>query len=287
MQPPLVTVAISFFNNQDTLGEAIASVINQTFPDWELILIDGGSADGSVEVARQYADSRIRLIATEGYLSFVESLNQSISLASGKYYARMDADDVMHPEKLEMQVRFLDEHPNVDVVDTAMYVMNQQGELTGQRSDAPPDQWSIGAVLSGHALNHATVMGRIEWFRLHPYDPLYVRAEDAELWCRTVESSVFGRIMAPLYFVREGKVNVANYRKSQETSRRIFRQYGPRTLTPGKIRLLVLKTYLKAGLYTVLGWFEMQDMLTRARSQKLKPETLGEARRMLASAIKH
>ena len=285
MQRPLVTVAISFFNNQDTLGDAITSVMNQSFPNWELILIDGGSADRSLEVARQYADDRIRIVAEGRYMSFVESLNQSVSLAAGKYYARMDADDVMHPERLEQQVRFLNENPNVDAVDTAMYVMNQEGKLTGERRVPAPAEWTLRSILSGHVLNHATVMGRVEWFRSHPYDPLYVRAEDMELWCRTVGRSVFARIMRPLYYVREGKVNVANYRKSQETSRRIFKQYGPQSLTPGEIRVLVLKTYLKAWLYTVLGWVGMQDMLTRARSRKLEPGVLGDAQRMLIAGL--
>lgn len=286
MQKPLVTIGISFFNNQDTLDDAITSVINQSFSDWELILIDGGSVDQSLAVAQQYLDDRIVLISEGHYKGFVESLNQSVSLASGKYYARMDADDVMHPERLEQQVHFLDIHPEVDVVDTAMYAMNQAGELTGERSIPPPAKWTLSSILAGQALNHATVMGRIEWFRSHPYDPLYVRAEDMELWCRTVGCSVFARIMHPLYYVREGQVNVVNYCKSQKTSRRIFRQYGPKALPSRKIHMLVLKSYLKAFIYTVMGWVGMQGMLTNTRNTKLGPEVIAEARQMFRVGIK-
>lgn len=286
MQKTLVTIGISFFNNQDTLGDAIASVINQSFSDWELILIDGGSADQSLAVAQQFHDDRIIIISEGHYKGFVECLNQSVSLAAGKYYARMDADDVMHPARLEQQVRFLDSHPEVDLVDTTMYAMNQVGELTGERSITPPANWTLRSVLSGQVLNHATVMGRIEWFRLHPYDPLYVRAEDMELWCRTVGCSVFARIMHPLYYVREGRINVANYRKSQKTSRRIFRQYGCKALHSREIHALVLKSYLKASIYTVMGWVGMQGMLTNARNRKLAPEILEEAQRMFCVGIK-
>jgi len=286
VRQPLVTVAISFFNNEGVLGDAIVSVLNQGFPDWELILIDGGSSDRSLDVARKFTDERIKIVAEGPYKSFVECLNQSTSLASGKYYARMDSDDVMHPERLEVQARFLEEHPDVHVVDTGMYSMTQEGKLTGERSPAAPAEWTLGAILAGRALNHATAMGRIEWFRSHPYDPSYLRAEDLELWCRTAGRSVFARVARPLYYVREGKVSIPNYRKSQATSRRIFRQYGPQSLTPAEIRLLVMKSHLKSWLYTVMGWLGMQDLLTQARNRELEPSVLVEARRMLLAGLK-
>lgn len=286
VRQPLVTVAISFFNNERMLGNAIVSVLNQSLPDWELILIDGGSTDRSLDVAREFTDERIKIVADGRYKSFVDALNQSISLASGKYYARMDSDDVMHPERLEIQARFLDEHPGVDVVDTGMYSMNQEGGLTGERTLAAPAEWTLRAILAGRALNHATAMGRVEWFRSHPYDPSFLRAEDLELWCRTAGRSVFARIPRPLYYVREGKVSIPNYRKSQATSRRIFRQYGPQSLAPGEIRLLVLKSHLKSWIYTVMGWLGMQDLLTQARNRSLEPGMLVEARRMLIAGLK-
>lgn len=286
VQQPLVSVAISIFNNEAVLGDAIASILNQSFADWELILIDGGSSDRSPDVAREFADERIKIVAEGRYKSFVECLNQSVSLASGKYYARMDSDDVMHPERLEVQARFLEEHPDVHVVDTGMYSMNQEGELTGERTLAAPSEWTLKAILAGRALNHATAMGRIEWFRAHPYDPSFVRAEDLELWCRTAGRSVFARIARPLYYVREGKVSIPNYRKSQATSRRIFRQYGPQSLTPAEIRLLVVKAHLKGWVYTVMGWLGMQDFLTQARNRKLEPAVLVEARRALVAVLK-
>jgi len=286
MQKTLVTIGISFFNNQDTLGDAITSVINQTFSDWELILIDGGSVDQSLEVARQYSDDRIILISEGCYKGFVECLNQSISLASGKYYARMDADDVMHPERLKQQVEFLDNHPDVDVVDTTMYAMNQMGELTGERRIRPPANWNLRSILFGQVLNHATVMGRIDWFRSYPYDPLYVRAEDMELWCRTVGRSVFARIMRPLYYVREGRINVVNYRKSQKTSRQIFKKYGPGILSSREIHTLVLRSYLKAYLYTIMGWIGMQGVLTKTRNRKLNPEVIEEVQQVFLKGIK-
>jgi|CXWL01.1.fsa_nt_gi glycosyltransferase involved in cell wall biosynthesis len=284
--PPLVSVAISFFNNEDVLAQAIASILNQSFSGWELILIDGGSSDRSLEIARGFVDRRIRVVADGRYKSFVESLNESVALAAGRLYARMDSDDAMHPRRLERQVSFLESHPEVHAVDTAMYSMTQEGRLTGVRARPAPKDWTLASVLSGNALNHATVMGRVEWFRANPYDPSYLRAEDLELWCRTVERSVFARIQEPLYFVREGKVNVRNYRLSQRTSRRILRRYGPRCFPRGKLERLIARTYLKSAAYAVLGAAGMQDLLSQARNRGVAPDIEAEAQRALEAAIR-
>lgn len=288
MTKPIVSVAIPFFNNQDTLRDAIVSVLNQRFSNWELILIDDGSVDKSFEIAKQYKerDRRITLVSDGQNKGLVARLNQSVSLASGKYYARMDADDIMHVERLMEQVRFLDYHPKVDVVDTPMYVMNQAGELTGIRN-TPIAKTSLCKILSGQTLNHATVMGHIEWFKAHPYDPVYVRAEDVELWCRTVGKSVFARLEKSLYFVREGQIKVKNYVKSQSTLRLIYQSYGPLVLSWSQIQTLVLKSYAKSCLYRLMGIFGMQESLTKLRNKKVEPSLLAEAKQDLIMALRN
>lgn len=287
MSKPLVSVAIPFFNNQETLAEAIASVLNQGYSNWELLLLDDGSTDQSLEVAKAFKDERICLISDGQNKGLVSRLNQSISWASGKYYARMDADDLMHPDRLETQMKFLDAHPEVDVVDTAMYILNQEGELTGIRSKLPPAGGnSLRSILFGESLNHATVVGRTEWFLAHLYDPQYVRSEDTELWCRTVGGSTFARIMQPLYFVREGMININNYRVSQLTARLIYRRYGPQTLNWRETQMLVMMSYMKSCIYTLMGWFGMQDVLTKSRNTTLDPLAREEAQQKLHLALK-
>lgn len=285
MSKPLVTVAMPFYNNQDSLGDAISSVLNQSFIDWELILINDGSTDKSLDVARKYINGRTYLISDGQNKGLVARLNQSVSLANGKYYARMDADDIMHPERLMQQVQFLSEHPHVDVVDTAMYVMNQSGELTGIRNELPADV-SLKDVLYGQTLNHATVMGRADWFKSHSYDPVYVRAEDVELWCRTLGNSVFARLRKNLYFVREGKINVKNYARAQSTMRRIYRNYGPLTLSRWQIQSLILVSTIKSVLYAIMGGVGMQEVLTKLRNRKINPSLLVEAEQDLSLALK-
>jgi glycosyltransferase involved in cell wall biosynthesis len=286
MSIPLVSIAISFFNNQHTLNDAIVSVLNQTFDDWELILLDDGSTDDSLKIAKQFKDVRITLISDKYNKGLVERLNQSVSLATGKYYARMDSDDIMHPERLNQQVQFLEQHPEVDVVDTPMYVMNQSGHLKGIRN-SQLTKWSLKLILSGKTLNHATVMGHTEWFKKNPYNPEYIRAEDVELWCRTINQSTFARLNKELYFVREGKINIKNYLRSQSTMRKIFRTYGPLTFNTQQVKALICQSYLKAFIYKLMGALGIQAILTRLRNKKVPVPSLEPAQKDFALATKN
>ena len=223
---PEITIGLTFYNNESTLKDALRSIFAQTFQDWELIIIDDYSTDGSFEIAASVRDSRVKVYREEKRLGFVNALNRMTELANGKYYARMDADDMMHPERLSRQLRYLKSNKNVDLVDTAMYSMDQEGNPVGIREAASLDSSRV-ALLRGKYFHHATIMGYTEWFQKNHYDPLFVRAEDCELWCRTFSTSHFARINEPLYFVREGLVNIRNYLDSGQTVRRIIRKYGP------------------------------------------------------------
>lgn len=113
---PQVSVIMPSYNKEKYIGEAIESIIRQTFSDWELIIIDDCSTDHSVEVIRSYQDDRIRFYENSFNIGIAENRNQGIALATGKYIALLDADDISLPERLEKEIVFLDEHPEIDVV---------------------------------------------------------------------------------------------------------------------------------------------------------------------------
>lgn len=240
-------------------------------------MIDDGSTDQSLSLASGFLDYRIRIISDGENRGLVPRLNQSIALARGKYYARMDADDVMHPDRLGLQVEFLDTNTEVDVVDTAMYVMSQDGEITGIRKRDNLHNHTLWTLLSGKVLHHATAMGKIDWFKSNPYDPTYIRAEDYELWCRTFRKSQFAHIVHPLYYVREGKINVGNYRRSQKTARIVIWEYGYKNLELWKVIELVLATYFKEFIYAIMGSIGIQEMLTSTRNNKLNTADIQSA----------
>jgi len=127
---PKVSVVMSIYNVQEYLSEAIESILNQTFKDFEFIIINDGSKDGSKKIVRQYMkkDKRIIFIDRKENKGLVYSLNEGISIAKGKYIARMDGDDISLPNRLELQVKFLDKNPEVGVVGGHFYVISEKGK---------------------------------------------------------------------------------------------------------------------------------------------------------------
>ena len=264
-----VTIGIPFWNARRYLATAIRSIFAQTHQDWELLLIDDGSTDGSVELVRRLDDPRVRLVADGSHRGLCARLNQIASMARGTYLARMDADDAMHPERIARQLAVLRADPGVDLVDTATVTVDDDLTPLGIRGDRPLDA-RPEAVLRDGLLIHPTVTGRAEWFRRHPYDPVFVRAEDRELWIRTCATARFARVCEPLFFYREGPVgNLGNYLRTERTVREILRRYGPPLVGPRRTRLLVMRSRLKSLTYRLGTGLGLQGRLISRRNRPL------------------
>lgn len=264
-----VTVGIPFLNGRRFLADAVRSVFAQTFTDWELILMDDGSTDGSVDLARRIDDPRVRVISDGSNRGLCARLNQITSLAQGRYLARMDADDLMHPDRLARQVEYLAAHPAVDLMDCAAVTIDEANRPLGIRADQELD-CRFSSVLRSGLLVHPAVMGRVEWFRANPYDGAFVRAEDHELWTRTCRTSKFGRLTTPLFFYRESLAgNLKNYLASMKTVRKITREYGPSGLGRLGTTSLLLKSHLKGWAYRICTRLGFQDRLIKSRTRPL------------------
>jgi glycosyltransferase involved in cell wall biosynthesis len=280
-----VTVGIPFLNARATLADAVRSVLAQTYTDWELLLVDDGSTDGSVEIAANIRDPRVRLVSDGVNRGLPDRLNQIAALARGRYCARMDADDLMHPRRLEEQVRFLEANPGVDLVDTATFTIDESSEPLGVRGDRPLN-CDPRAILKSGLLIHPTVTGRTAWFRAHPYDRRFVRAEDQELWVRSCGETVFGRLQEPLFFYRESlSGNLRNYLRTEKTNRKILRVYGPRLVGYAGTVRLAARSHLKSWVYWAYTRLGRQDRLIRARTRPLSAEESAEARTTLRTVL--
>lgn len=182
---PKVTVLLPVYNEERYLREALASVLAQTFVDFELLLIDDGSSDGSAKIAEECTDPRLRLELNDRNRGQPATLNRGLGLASGQYIARMDADDICLPRRLEEQVRFMDQHPQIGICGTAVRVLGSDEVWS-----CPLEHEEIRcALLFYNAFNHPTVMLRrdvFECFHLQ-YDVTTSTAEDYDLWVRAVE----------------------------------------------------------------------------------------------------
>ena len=203
MGSPLVSIGLPFHNAVGTLPDAIRSVFAQTYTNWELILVADGSTDGSDRIAAQIDDARVRTIVGTERRFLAHRLNQIAHEATGQFLARMDADDLSHPARLEQQVRFLLDHREVDGCGTGVYMLNAKDALVGvQRPSALQHEEICATPLRGVPIAHATFVARTEWFRRHPYDERLRRAQDWGLWLSSLATSRFANVPDLLYLYR-------------------------------------------------------------------------------------
>lgn len=263
-----MSIVIPFFNNGSTILDAVKSVFAQTYGNWELILLNDGSTDNSLDLVKDIKDGRVRVISDGANRGLIYRLNQIPLLAYGEYLARMDGDDLMHPDRIARQMDVLLSDHRIDLVDTGAYSIDEKGNPVGIRG-LQPISYAPKDVLRKHLLLHPSVVGKRSWFISNPYDPHFIRAEDYELWCRTYSFSNFRRIQEPLHIYREGRVNIKNYVSSLKTVRRILKKYGPVVFNKMELKIEILKTYLKIFIYRFFGAFNFQHVLSKKRNRIL------------------
>lgn len=200
---PRVSVVMSVYNGRSFIHEAVKSVLAQTFSDFEFIIIDDGSTDGSTEILRQYAkqDIRIRLFIQEN-VGLTESLNRGLQRARGEYIARMDDDDVSLPERFGVQVGYLDDHPRCVAVGGQVILINEHGhpienstepafsDGKGRMEGLWTDHASIERGLLDGAwpmLQSAVMMRREAIEAVGGYDERFVTNQDHDLFLRLAE----------------------------------------------------------------------------------------------------
>jgi glycosyltransferase involved in cell wall biosynthesis len=281
----MITIGLPFFNNQATLRDAIRSVFAQTYQDWELLLVDDGSTDSSRSIAAAVHDPRVRLVTHDDNRGLPVRLNEITKLARGEYLARLDGDDMMHPERLAKQLYVLTSKPEVDLVGTAMYSLDTSDQPKGIRGNGQVDLTPIN-VLSRGLLIHATITGRTNWFIQHPYNESHRRAEDRELYVRTFQTSTFFQIAEPLYFCREEhSVRLAKYLASCRNDRTIFREYGPQMIGSVRTLELCVMSYLKGAIYTICCALGLEHHLVRKRNQSVRKDQMECALATLATIM--
>jgi len=209
LDPP-VSIAMPVFNCERTLATAIRSILNQTFEDFTLLLLDDGSTDRSLEIAQSFVDSRVRIFADGMHRGIASRLNQAISLSRGKYFARMDSDDVSYPDRLALQMEFLSQHPEIDLLGGGVLVFGPDGEALGTRRCVISHKQICERPWRGFLLAHPTWMGKTEWFRSHLYHDDVLRGEDQDLLFRSHESSRFAALPEIIVGYREGHLSLKN-----------------------------------------------------------------------------
>ena len=183
---PDISVIMSVYNGETYLEEAIESVINQTFKNWELIVINDCSTDGTAELLAGFAarDKRVKVYPNEVNLKLPTSLNKAISLCSGKYIARMDADDICLPDRFEKQFKFMEENPDV-ALSSCRFLTVKNGVYASGGAGGRCDFEALRAMLLVmNPILHPGVIAKAEVMKRFNYDTTLTCTEDLELWTR-------------------------------------------------------------------------------------------------------
>jgi glycosyltransferase involved in cell wall biosynthesis len=279
MKDPMVTVLMSVFNGEKYLSEAIESILNQTFTDFEFLIINDGSTDSSRDIIASYKDTRIILIDNETNIGLTRSLNKGIDLAKGKYIARMDADDISMPYRLTKQLAFLERNPDISLVGSSAMVIDRNGkELNTINADIQPDQ-IYPTLFFGNTFVHTSIMGDHQLFKKFRYDPSVPYAQDYLLWSQIAKENKIANIKEPLvkYRIHNESISTSKIDKQEACVKRTFAfhlaQLGIKNCSEKQLEFhyqILRKNFITEELsrkenFKILKWI---DMLKRKNNKK-------------------
>lgn len=199
--PPTVSVLMGVHDEETYLRSSIRSLLEQTFGDFELIVVDDCSTDGTPAILESIDDDRLQILRNEENKGLTVSLNRALARARGRYVARQDADDASHPERLQRQVEFLDRHEQVAMVGTGAHLIDGDGRVIHRRRVLR--RVTFDDLLEKNHLIHGSVVARRDVLEeLGGYDELYQFSQDLDLWLRLARDHEIRNLTEPLYRFR-------------------------------------------------------------------------------------
>ena len=225
----MVSVILPVFNAQKTVKESIQSIIDQTYKDWELLVINDGSTDNTKSEVLSFRDSRIKYIENPENKKLIYTLNYGLELANGEYIARMDADDISLPTRFEKQVSYMNKHPECVVCGTLIQRFKDKKNI-GKPIGVIGDDVRLKEYLFRDAcFMHPTVLFRADVVKKNKlkYDINYLHAEDYKFWIDMSDYGEFHNLNEPLlkYRLSDGQISQINKSVQFQTSNRCRREY--------------------------------------------------------------
>tara|TARA_B100000508_G_C11457398_1_gene277435 strand:- start:860 stop:1855 length:996 start_codon:yes stop_codon:yes gene_type:complete len=222
MTEDLISIVLPCYNGEKFIETSIGSIQQQSHQEFELIVIDDGSTDDSFLICKNLAekDPRIRLIKNDRNQGLIYTLNKGISLANGIYIARMDADDLSHPKRLEKQLHYLKEHPEIDILGTDVKVIDQKDNHIKSSSKIcfSPSAIKFSAYFA-QPLVHGSILAKSAVLKKHNYAAEYIHCEDYELWLRLLSKGhKIANLDSKLYFYRVNSESVSNKNEDVQIS---------------------------------------------------------------------
>lgn len=260
----MISIIMGVYNGASTLKEALDSIIAQTYTDWEFIICDDCSSDSTLSILEEYGkkDNRFIIIKNEYNKGLAGSLNHCLQYVHGEYLARMDADDISLPDRLEKQYQYLETHKEMDLVGTYMQGFDENGlqNVIPQRDN--PTKYDIP---KGNPFHHATivmktnVMQALKGYRVEKYTQ---RTEDVDLWYRFFEGGYRGTTLPePLYLVR---LDASAYKRRKLK----YMLHASYIMWKGISRLKLPTRYRIYCLKPILSWLLPQEVKNKIRRKK-------------------
>lgn len=205
---PKISVILPVYNGALYIKDAVQSILDQTYGDFELIVLNDASTDNTLEVLQSFSDPRMKIITNEQNLRVVKSLNKGLAMATGEFIARMDGDDIAHPRRFELQVAYLEANPTVDLCGTWVQVFGARDHIA---KSSEHHELIKAHLFFLNSLYHPSVMFRRSSFLRHnlAYDESFVNAEDYGLWVKIVDMLKLANVPKILLQYREHDSNVS------------------------------------------------------------------------------
>ncbi len=276
MTSQLVTIGLPFAKTPlEYLEMAIRSVFAQTFGEWELLLLADGSHPQLEERISKIEDSRVRLVADSVNRGLAARLNQLTRMAAGEVVFRMDADDLMHPRRLERTLEGMRRH-DVEVVGARAYAIDADTQIVGlfREGDIPADH---AGFLKSNAFTHPTVAASREWFLANPYDESLKRSEDKDLWLRSSAHTRSAKVDEVLLFYRLADLSAAKQARDASHDRLLLRRHGPALVGRVGTTSRLATSYAKQFVYVGLTGLGGQSVILRRKTTALDLSSMAEA----------
>ncbi len=226
---PLVSVVMAAHNAEAFIGQALASMLGQTLRDLEVIVVDDASTDATAELVRGFDDARVVLVSLPANRGAAAARNVALTRTRGAYVAIMDADDVSRPDRLALQVEFLERHPGVDVVGAQIRVIDTYGRVVARRVYPQGSAAIMRAMPRWNPMAHSTVMARSPALSAAGgYDEQAMAAHDYALWSKLARSgAVFANLPDALvdYRIHGGAIKTTLLRESLRNTLAVQQRY--------------------------------------------------------------
>ena len=281
---PNISVIMSTYNNEETILDATNSILDQEYPYFELLIVNDYSNDGTQKKLSPITDPRLKIINNNKNLGLTLSLNKAISLSTGRFIARQDADDISMPDRLKKQLAFMESHPEVAVLGTGRATLDKQGKVLSSYLLQKKPQYTD--LLKKNCFVHGSVMMRREVLEdLGMYNEDFRYTQDYELWLRISKKYHMMNIQEPLYGVRRHSNRVTLTRLPQALLYKLLaKNMSLEQLSPdiiSKIREHGIEAY-----YPLLNKKDRIEFHKKAKSKYLKNSLYSEAKEHLIELLK-